>query len=394
MIEKKLDLERAVFHSTDYPGVVYLESSARSPDGKLERTYYIRYRSPDGRQHFEPVGGQRKNKMTPAKANVIRSARSRGTELPNRDRRNAKKAAAAAAAGRWTFDKLWKAWQEDPENAGKRGTDKTDQRYRKHIKDPFGEREPSSLKPLDVDRLRLSLAEGHSRETTISVLGLIRRIERYGAATGRCPGLTFPIILRGKRLGRDPEVKRAPTDEQIAAYMKTCREWPDPQAGNFQLLIVLTGMRRGSAWNLKWEDVDLDNQTALLRDSKTGDVSIELSDDAVALLRSHPETEGNPYVFTGAHEDGKRSQRQIDRDPATIRAAAGLPADLDPCHAFRRNLATQLDKEGVSSATIMKLGGWKTPAMVMHYTATTKQTLRDAANLLGRKIAEAKAETA
>jgi site-specific recombinase XerD len=88
------------------------------------------------------------------------------------------------------------------------------------------------------------------------------------------------------------------------------------------------------------------------------------------------------------------TQRQIDRVPREIADAAGLPKDLDPCHCFRRNLATQLDKEGVSSATIMKLGGWKTPAMVMHYTATTKATLREAANLLGRKIAEAKAETA
>jgi hypothetical protein len=34
------------------------------------------------------------------------------------------------------------------------------------------------------------------------------------------------------------------------------------------------------------------------------------------------------------------------------------------------------------------------PAMVLNYTATTKQNLRDAANLLGRKIAEAKSETA
>jgi len=74
-------------------------------------------------------------------------------------------------------------------------------RYRKHLKVPFGDREPSSLKPLDIDRLRLSLATGHAKSTTITVLGLIRRIERYGASRGFCAWLSFPIILKGKKLG-------------------------------------------------------------------------------------------------------------------------------------------------------------------------------------------------
>lgn len=409
MTEQKLDLKRAVFHSTDYPGVVYLESSARSPDGKLERTYYIRYRTPDGRQRFEKAGGQRRNKMTPAKASAIRAARSRGTELPNRVRREEKRAAEEAEATCWTFDKLWKAWQEDPENAGKRGTIKTDQRYRKHISadpddeknreksapPPLGDREPKDVRLLDIDRIRLFLARDHAKSTTISVISLIRRIERYGASTGRCPGLPFPIVLRGKTLGRDPKVKRAPTDDQVDAYMKTCREWPDVQAGAFQLFIAFTGIRRGSVQRLKWEDIDLDRQTAVLKDSKTGDVQIVLSDDAVALLRSHEATrkEENSYVFQGSDPDGKRSQRQIDREPRKIADTAGLPKDLDPCHCFRRRLATKVEA-AYGIATAMKAGGWKSSAMVLNYTSVGKQIVRDAVNLLGRRIPEAKAETA
>jgi integrase len=220
MEKKKMPLPKTKFHSAGRPGVVYLIA------GDGERHYYIRYRTPDGRQRFEKaiIPGVR---MSAAKA---------------------------------------------------------DQRYRKHLKVPFGDREPSSLKPLDIDRLRLSLATGHAKSTTITVLGLIRRIERYGASRGFCAWLSFPIILKGKKLGKDPRVKKAPTDEQFEIYIKTCEKWPDVQAGNFQLFIAYTGVRRGSARNLKWEDIDLDNATAVLKDSKTGDVQVVLSDDAVTLV--------------------------------------------------------------------------------------------------------------
>jgi len=394
-------------------GVFFIESAAHSSSGKAIRTFYVRGKVQSTGQAFfekaERPGHRVKNEKD---ADRIRTMLIEGTLQPNKERREKEAAAAKDKASKWTFDKLWEAWKADPENKGKRGTTKADQKYTtwlKHVSpeewdnltaqntpkpnERIGKMEPRHVAPTDIDRLRLSLAKGHSKATTISVLGLIRRIERYGASSGRCPGLQFPIILKGKKLGRDPEVKRAPNEDEVAKYVETCKSWPDPQAGRFQLLIVYTGMRRGSARNLKWEDIDLDNATAVLRDSKTGDVPIVLSNDAVALLRSHPATEGNPYVFTGSEPDGRRSQRQIDREPAKIRDAAGLPKDFDPCHCFRRRLATRVE-EAHGIATAMKVGGWKSPAMVINYTATTRSVLREAANLLNAKPAETKNETA
>ena len=66
---------------------------------------------------------------------------------------------------------------------------------------------------------------------------------------------------------------------------------------------------------------------------------------------------------------------------------------MDPCHCFRRRLATKVEA-AYGIATAMKAGGWKSSAMVLNYTSVGKQTVRDAVNLLGRKTAEAKEETA
>jgi integrase len=400
-------------YSTDYPGV-YIRKGTNRSTGKPEDIFYLRYVR-DGKRVEERAGRAKTDDMTAARASKILGKIIDREQKPRQERLKAERAAKDAEAGKMTFNRLWKAWQEDPENDGKRGTIKADQRYRKHIKIPFGDREPKDLKPLDIERFRLALAKDHAKSTTISTVSLINRIARYGASKGLCAGLSFPIILKGKTLGREPREKKAPTDEQFEAYVRTCEKWPDRQAGAFQLFIAYTGVRRGSARNLKWDDIDLDHQTAVLKDSKTGDVQIVLGDDAVALLRNHPREIASPYVFTGKgwepvldkagkpalhRKNGKMrrkqteknlpqlSQRQIDRIPRMIADAAGLPADLDPCHSFRRRLATKVEARfGIAAA--MGAGGWKSPAMVINYTATTKQTLRDAANLLGRKNAAA-----
>jgi integrase len=44
----------------------------------------------------------------------------------------------------------------------------------------------------------------------------------------------------------------------MARYIRFCRELPDPQEGNFQLIQLYTGMRREEVRNLKWADVDLE----------------------------------------------------------------------------------------------------------------------------------------
>jgi integrase len=195
--------------------------------------------------------------MTPYKASKIRLRKITGLEPSNVERRQQQKAAKLAEEGRWTFGRLWSEWKTDPENKDKRGTFKADYRYKKHIENVFGDREPKDISVLDIDRLRIAMSKTHAKETTRSVISLVSRIANYGAKRELCPGLPFRIDLKKKQLGREPKHKRVPGDEQIREYVKKAREWHDKQIGDLVLLEYYTGMRRGSAWRLKWEDVRL-----------------------------------------------------------------------------------------------------------------------------------------
>jgi|GEM_PF-1863242 len=398
--------ERAAFMPTKYPGVTCTESASHSADGEPVRTYYLQYRLA-GRSIFEKAMVRETpgddSRWVPARtvieASGLRAAKIAGDELPNAVRREWEVAAKEAEAGKWTFDRLWAAWKADPEQGhlnkkgevdlkrGKRGTLKADLRYQKHIAPVFGDREPSSLTSDDIDKFRLDLAAEKSRETTKSIIGLITRLSRYGASKEYCAGLSFPIILRGKALGKETRKKRAPNAAEYAAYVEACKAWPDVQAGHFQLFIAYTGIRRGSVRDLERGDVDLVNKRVLLRGSKTGNIVIALSNNAVALLREHldlPRNLGNPFVFTGSDPSGKRSQKQIDTIPRKIATAAGWPLELDPSHALRRFLATRLKRYGTKVG--MDAGGWKDPKMLLHYQSATADDVRDALNEEDAKI--------
>lgn len=100
------------------------------------------------------------------------------------------------------------------------------------------------------------------------------------------------------------------------------------------------------------------------------------------LLRNHPRTPGNPYVFTGVDPSGKRSERQATVIPAKIRDAAGLPKSFDPNHVWRINLATQGRSKGIDTSYIQAMGGWESPKMVDHYAKVNEEVLREKVELI------------
>lgn len=413
-------------HKTTYPGVYFIEGIS-STTGKAERIYYVRYRK-GGKLIEEKAGRQFQDRMTQGKASTIRTDRIRGKELPNQERREAQRTAKSAEASRWTFNRLWEEWKAA--NATKRGIVKDDNRYRTHLKEPFGEKEPKELLPLDVDRLRVKLLKSpagcpgrkfdpnakrrsdYSPEairaleeksatragqgkpyavgTVVSILSLLRRIASFGVKRGLCEGLRFKVeVPRGAKQKTEDM-----SEEQMAAYIRTCKEWPDPKAGNFQLLTLYTGMRRGEVRNLKWSDVDFERGFILLRDPKGGeDQRIPMSDATQELLQGHLREGRNPCVFAG-ERGGPRGIRQISDSSRKIRAAAGLPDDFRPNHGLRHTFASHLASSGeVDLYTLQRLMTHKSPVMTQRYAHLRDEVLKRGANVMSRIVSMVKAET-
>ncbi len=176
-------------HKTNYPGVFYREAERIGGPG-LERVYYIVFKK-DGKVIEEKAGRQFKDDMTPARASKIRGERIEGRRPSPKEVREQREAAKKAEAERWTISRLWQEYRDLKPGLKDVVTDEN--RYQNHIKPVLGEREPGSLTPFDVDRLRLKLLKTRKAGTVKNVLELLRRLLNFAAKKHLCPTPAFII---------------------------------------------------------------------------------------------------------------------------------------------------------------------------------------------------------
>jgi hypothetical protein len=136
---------------TSYTGVYTIEGISPAT-GKPEKIFYISYYR-SGKRHYEKAGRQSIDGMTARIASGLRSAKMRGLEPSNRERREKEKAERA----RMTIDKLWKEYET---HRHRRKSIKADRnRFDKFIRGPLGNKIPEDVDPFSLDRFRAKLAK-------------------------------------------------------------------------------------------------------------------------------------------------------------------------------------------------------------------------------------------
>lgn len=364
---------------TGYRGVFYREADRIGGRGK-ERVYYIVFKK--ARKVLEEkVGRQYADDMTPAKAARIRADRIENRRESRKEIREREKRAKLAEAGKWTLATLWDEYSKQRTESKALGVDRY--RFEKHLNPKFGEKAPSELHQLDIDRLRISLLKVRSPQTVKHVLGLLKRLCNFGVKKQLCPGINFKIEM--------PRVDNQTTEDLTADQMKSLlaaiEASPDRTAATFMKMALFTGMRRGELMKLKWQDVDFNRGFILIRDPKGGvSQSIPLNKQAREILKHHPEAAA--YVFV--RDNGKQFTSVINKRVRLIREAAGLPADFRPLHGLRHAYASMLASSGqVDMYTLQKLLTHKSPLMTQRYAHLRDETMRKASTLAGNIIEQA-----
>jgi integrase len=362
---------------TKYPGVYYIDGKGvRGP----EKIYYISYRK-DGRKIEEKVGRQFRDDMTPSKAASIRSERIEGKQLSNKERRSAVIEAKKNEAAKWTVGRLWEEYLKHNPDSKSFLADKY--RYKKHIRDSFGDKTPHEIIQLDVDRVRIKLMKVLSPQTVKHVLSLLTRISNFGHKKGLCAGLGFIVQM--------PRVDNIVTEDLSPDLLKRLLDAihadPNKVVANMMLMALYTGMRRGELLKLKWDDIDFSKGFITIRSPKGGrDQTIPLNSQTHDLLVNHPRTD-SPYIFPG--KDGKQ-RVEVYNVVNRIKKRAGIPKNFRPLHGLRHTYASMLASSGqVDMYTLQKLLTHKNPIMTQRYAHLRDETLKKASNLAGELINQA-----
>jgi len=196
-------------------------------------------------------------------------------------------------------------------------------------------------------------------------------------------------------------------------------------------LLILTGARLGEILSLQWRHVDHDRRRLALDDSKTGRKVIHLSAPALEVLAGVERREGCPWVIAGAKdsqplvnlrkpwhrvreratvhlwasEDGSRAaalvarlERELGRAPTYAECLAAarkekleLPVGLADVrlHDLRHSFASVGAAGGLSLPIIGALLGHSQPATTARYAHLAADPLKQAADLIGERIAAA-----
>jgi integrase len=143
------------------------------------------------------------------------------------------------------------------------------------------------------------------------------------------------------------------------------------------LVAVHTGMRKSELFKLKWEYVDLENGTLIIKHAKHyRNRYIPLNDEVIAVLRYEVPKRGE-YVF--AHRDGSPLSR-VDKSLATAVKLAGIQKCT--LHDFRATWATELLASGEDIETVRKLGGWRDYTTILRYLEAIPERQKSACNKL------------
>jgi integrase len=362
---------------TEYQGITYrLDTSG-------ERTYYAKYRDPEGIQRLEKIGKSSQG-WTPARAKNERAARITGKNKPNQVRRHEKQAAKLAMESRWNLERLLAHYLE----SRKPKAAKDDRSRFKNYLHPLAQKTPEEILSLDVERIKRTMTKtkGLNEATVANVLELLRRLCNFGFKQGLTSKLSFHLTIH-----RPDNRKTEYLDNE--QWLRLVKVLDDAEAAGskrmamgsrIMRLQLLTGMRHGEVLKLRWHDADLNREFLTIRDSKSGKNEIkQLSNAALQVLQRQKEAFcDSEYVFPGGipgqHiKDTKRTHNKL-------KELAGLPKDFRPNHGLRHAYASRLAEEGVEIYTIQKMLTHKSPQMTQRYAHLQPKALKEAEEIVAQ----------
>ncbi len=219
-----------------------------------------------------------------------------------------------------------------------KSTEKYRSLARNHIIPMLGNRKVKDIRKSDIRKIHAQVGQKHRRAANM-ILEMVssmwnRAIKQdWIPATAINPALgieRFPAVKRERWLTID-EMNR------LAQALNTL----EPFERAYFWLLILTGCRKSELAQLKWSQVDLENGSFYIRETKNGTPHWSpLAPQAVALLKALPRV--NDFVFPGRKKNDH--WQRPDKAWLRVRKSAGL--DDVKLHDLRHTHGSWLAQQG------------------------------------------------
>jgi len=288
-----------------------------------------------------------------------------------------------------TLGDLWKEYRQKHVLAHLRPRTQAEYEalWERHLA-PWRNRRLASIRRADVQALHAAIGKKSGQTTANRALAVLKAMlneARRAEMMGDNPAA-------GIRMYRENRRERFLSGEELArlgealAHFDRARLTASANTAVFRLL-VLSGCRLGEAVSLRWEHVDLERAMLHLPESKTGRKPIYLSAVALQMLTDMRPEPAAGWVFPGRKEGEPVTVAGVEHAWKRVRKHARLE-DVR-LHDLRHAFASVGAGAGLGLPLLGALLGHSQPATTARYAHLAADPLRQAADLVGGRIAEA-----
>lgn len=238
-------------------------------------------------------------------------------------------------------------------------------------------RQPSTYKTDENGLPKMMAASTIKRELSLIHCAIAKSMNRLGLKENPADGaLVKRPVVKDERMVTW-------SDSDIALILEECYKLRNPLIGPFLELLFEVGARRGEVIKLRWSDVSLEKQFAILRDVKNPqnpdevkDRTMILNTHAVRILSELPRTDERVFPMTAnayklAFERARKNAAKRDPRLKAFRT-----------HDARHDYCSKLAANDWSVTQIMTLSGHEDVRSLKRYVTIRPQQLLDKINAL------------
>lgn len=375
-----------------FPGIRYRSHPTRNFGNRRDRYFAIYFRL-DGVRVEEGVGwesaGWTENKVNALLAELRENQRlgrhpftlkERCALAKQQDQDDIAHKAKESLAKK-TFDEFWIEFYAPTASGAKKEKTWQDEQghYENWIKPIIGDIPIREVSAFALERIRKQLVtKKRTIRTQQAVLATCRQVFNLAIRLQ----MIESSPTRQIRLPRSDNRRQRHLSPQEASDLLNLVQARSPQLHDICLLSLRTGMRAGEIFNLRWEDINYENGTILVRDPKSGRNRYAYLTSAIkAMLETRRSTATCDHIF---HQADGSPINEVSRTFERIVEELGWnKGQADPrlkvvFHTLRHTFASWLAQQGTPLYTVAKLMGHSTLAMTERYAHLAPEGLRAA----------------
>lgn len=231
---------------------------------------------------------------------------------------------------------------------------------------PFASLTASNLTSASIADYRNQRLEEVKPATVRRELGILRRVIEVARKDWGAPIRDNPVAQISFPPAKDARERRLRGNE-LERLLSAIKRGRNPLIQPLIFFALETGLRRGEMLRLRWQDIDMQGRSALIRDTKNGsDRTIPLSKPAMSILERLDRSMSAPFPLTG------NALRQC-----WTRACERAGIEDLRFHDLRHEAISRLFELGLTVPEVALISGHRDARMLFRYTHLAPMAVRE-----------------